>query len=128
MGEVVPFALALKPGVRAEPPTTSVYVIEVIGGGWTKVGISENPRRRLADLQNSTPYRLRLVHYSGPVPRSIALEIEFLTHVELSLSYRRRGEWFECSPREALIGLADAAQANLNVLYRSGTEPVGEVI
>jgi len=59
--------------------------------GFAKIGRSENPRERCADLQTGSPYELWLI-VQVPVPDSRQIETQL--HERLA-DKRRRGEWFE---------------------------------
>lgn len=92
-----------------------VYVIRN-GMGQVKIGISNNPNARLADLRTASPVPLALVwvgalHYSG-------FGLEHMAHNILT-RYRMEGEWFEC-PVEASVAAIGAAASRLG-------EPIASV-
>lgn len=109
MGEVVEFPRALKMLSEA----TSIYIIEATGAGWIKVGISDNPHRRITDLRRATPHPLRLVHHTNPFPRADAYRLEQLIHAHLARKHARRGEWFECRPTAALRAMVSVGHSEL---------------
>lgn len=85
-----------------------VYVIQLEDQDLFKVGFSNSPATRLAGLQSSTPYQLRLVRTIGH-PR--AEDLERAAHKELS-EFRTRGEWFVC-PLSTVLDALFAASARV---------------
>lgn len=80
----------------------SVYVIGIEGQAVVKIGIAEDPERRLARLQTAHHDRLYLL---AVIPTDEARTLEAELH-ERFASSRRRGEWFEITP-ELRAWLAD---------------------
>lgn len=75
-----------------------IYFVQGVDGGPVKIGWSENPEKRLEQLQAASPDQLRILDYIiGDRHHERAL------HGRLS-EYRLRGEWFDdCPPvREAI--------------------------
>jgi len=72
-----------------EARRTRVYFAQVVPDGPIKIGIADDPRQRLRDLQCACPYELVLV---GHVPAPVGLE-RFLHRA--FAAHRLRGEWFE---------------------------------
>ena len=68
-----------------------IYIIKC--NEYIKVGISNDPKRRLKDLQTSNPYKLKLLSVYQPKQPVIA---ERVIHALLD-KYHERGEWFNCS-------------------------------
>jgi hypothetical protein len=79
-------------------PVSYVYVIGAYQQS-VKVGLSECPEKRLADLQTSNPAKLRL-HFKAEVAPDKVRFVEMQAHKALS-GKRLAGEWFDCSPDEA---------------------------
>lgn len=74
--------------------------------GPVKVGVSDQPTRRLAQLQSGSPHKLKIAHLFPLPNRGTALEIErALLGVKAHL--RMSGEWLDIDPLIAasLIGL-----------------------
>ena len=77
-----------------------VYFIQQGQDGAIKIGVSDNPIRRLEDLQPHSPHPLRLVALIGQagVPLSLtrgrAFELEAELHKRFQTAHQR-GEWFE---------------------------------
>ncbi len=76
---------------------TKLYVIESDGGP-VKVGVSKDPEKRRKSLEDSGPYRLKLVHVREA---GMAQDVERLA-LELLTAKQMRGEWFNVSASEAI--------------------------
>lgn len=82
----------------------AIYVITT-DRGVCKVGISDNPELRLAQLQTGAPYPIRLVYAAV---HSDAQRVETVVHHMLrrKLCY---GEWFSVTDAEAIATIGKAA-------------------
>jgi len=69
-------------------PNGLVYFIQICGNGPIKIGVSDNPDRRLRTLQLSCPYDLQILF---AIPGGSVLERQLLQEFS---SWRIRGEWF----------------------------------
>lgn len=78
-------------------PEQLVYVIRAMESDRIKIGIAENPTRRLLELQIGSPEHLELI---GTAAGGRRLEVRL--HAELHRD-RLHGEWFEFSDHVALI-------------------------
>jgi len=67
-----------------------------------KVGISQNPAKRLKGLQTAYPYKLIIYELWDFSNRSEVLAGEELAHASLA-EHRLSGEWFSIEPKEALF-------------------------
>jgi hypothetical protein len=65
-----------------------IYFVQCGKGGPIKIGHSTNPRKRLRQLQNGSPYELRLL---GVLAGNLEKEAEL--HKQFS-EWRLREEWF----------------------------------
>jgi hypothetical protein len=83
--------------------TTFIYFVQAGQGGPIKIGHATQPRRRLSELQVSSPVLLTLL---GKVRGRPAHEKEW--HSRFA-GYRIRGEWFKPSP--ALLAAIDGARS-----------------
>lgn len=90
----------IKTGRYAGDRPVRVYVIAE-EGGHVKVGVSDAPAGRMFALQTSNPRLLRLAYQSRGFPRAEAMSIEREAHRELK-DRQTSGEWFACSPDEAI--------------------------
>jgi hypothetical protein len=91
--------------LAAPAPPGSVYFIQA-GGGDIKIGFSDNPAKRLAQLQTGQPQRLRLLAtIPGDARREREIHARFARH-------RRQGEWFAPAP-EILRFIADQITAGV---------------
>lgn len=81
----------------------SVYVMEA--GDYTKIGVAEDPRKRLKALQAGCPLEIHLLGHlrfeDFPTARAIEAELH-----NLFAEFRGHGEWFHMSPQWALNALA----------------------
>lgn len=68
-----------------------VYFVQA-GDGAIKIGYSDNPRRRLSDLQVSSPEQLTLL---GATPGTYLTESAFHWYLR---KFALRGEWFKPEP------------------------------
>jgi hypothetical protein len=78
-----------------------LYVIGAVGGAAPcKIGISNDPDRRVKQLQTGFPERL-VVHYREPVPADRARYYE--RQLLREMSYKRtHGEWLDLSVETAI--------------------------
>ena len=81
-----------------------LYVIADDYDDLCKVGYSEDPDRRVAELQVGNPHALRVVHRVRVDDDRVRV-LESKLHHELG-PWRARGEWFRVTPRRA-AGLLD---------------------
>lgn len=79
-------------------PDLFVYAIRAVDTGHIKLGISRDPRTRLAQLQTANSSKLELVAYK-PATNRFADEAQL--HREYQ-SYLVRGEWFTSAAQGAL--------------------------
>lgn len=100
-----------------------VYLINAVKTDKFKIGVTVNIKKRIADMQTSCPYRLRLVHacYS-----SQAYEVEKQLH-ERFAKQRVILEWFEFTTNEvkAVIELLNLCHDPLE-FSRVITDRIGE--
>lgn len=99
---------ASRPG--AASPVGFVYVVDS-GHGRVKVGMSADPRARLATLQTGSAYPLRLA-YAAALPAHLMAPVEAGAHAALD-NHRAGGEWFNVPPDMAVAALHAAG-------YRAG--------
>lgn len=97
--------------------TQSVYVIRSESGP-IKIGISKQPKLRLADIVRGQPFSAELI-YSMNDDEVRATTIERIAHQLLSEACRR-GEWFDITPEEAIEALYVALE-----LAKAGVLPNG---
>lgn len=74
-----------------------VYVIRAAESGRIKIGIAENPTKRLLEMQVGSPEYLELIGVAAGGRR-----LEIRLHAELHRD-RVHGEWFEFSDHVALV-------------------------
>jgi hypothetical protein len=90
---------------------SAVYIISAHEAP-VKIGMSNEPGRRLADLQVGFPDELFL-HHAAFVPAKVARKAEQACHDELA-PYRRRGEWFDVTVTTAIEVVNRVAQRVAN--------------
>lgn len=78
--------------------TKYVYVIASSDNGPVKIGVSNNPQKRLKTLQTGHPLELFLKHVEET---SEAFKIETILHNEYSIK-GIRGEWFDMTVKAAI--------------------------
>ncbi len=77
-----------------------IYVIAASVEGPCKIGLSQNPDKRLRQLQTGHPERLYL-HHSEPAPEIKVAHLEKLIHKTLR-PWKRTGEWFALDVETAI--------------------------
>jgi len=108
--------------------TSYVYIIAVKDESGkfcapVKVGMSDSPNARLAQLLTGSHVAMGIVHAFALPNREIATHIEKAFH-KIKKKHRRRGEWFDMDPAEALLCMCiniDAAMASLTSLTEEET-------
>ena len=85
-----------------------VYVISTFGGFFSKIGVSDSPRKRLAQLQTACPHELTLCYSLAFRDRSEARVIEHAAH-ELLADRREAGEWFDIPPDMGMDAIMQVA-------------------
>lgn len=83
---------------EAEPKQYIYAIINPLIAGWVKVGMSDNPRRRLKDMQTYSPADYELV-FKAELPGGLK---DTTIHPWLSARFNNSREWFECSVDEAI--------------------------
>lgn len=79
-----------------------VYIMAKVGGlGPVKVGISNNPRKRLATIATACPFPIELVFAFECPNLEIARYMEKMFH-ETRGDHHLHGEWFDYQPAIAL--------------------------
>ena len=86
-----------------------VYVI-ASSYGHVKVGISRNPKGRLADLQRGFPHKLSLIRVFAR-PHGDAGWVERTSHRLLHEYRQQRTEWFKVPVADAIVAVEKAARA-----------------
>lgn len=85
----------------------SLYVISEIDGQFIKIGVSQHPVKRLADLQSANARKLQIERTFELRSRNIALTAEARAH-EILAHCRAGGEWFKTDANEAVDAAWDA--------------------
>lgn len=85
----------------------SVYVIAQRPGEHIKVGVAANPQKRLRQLATASPTPLILLHCTKPKSREFTGQVECRVH-SLLADFRALGEWFRCTPEQAIDAIVAA--------------------
>lgn len=96
-------AEALVEHLRTSPTCTWLYFIQAGESGPVKIGISETPLRRMANMQVGNHERLRLIAVAR-----VPIDAESDLHARL-FEHHVHGEWFR--PATAVIEIAQAYEA-----------------
>ncbi len=86
------------------------------GTGPVKIGISDDPEKRVRGLQTASPYKLVLMCKVYAHDRAMARAIESMMHADFA-DRRTSGEWFDITPFHAMESLLGC--------YRELLEAVG---
>ncbi|TXM69657.1 GIY-YIG nuclease family protein [Methylobacterium sp. WL120] len=92
-----------------------VYAIGPEGGGPVKIGWTENPKNRYAQLQNAHWKKLEIREITWTVGRPLAIRLEGEIHKILKGAGRHlRGEWFDV-PTNLVLGAFQVATDRHNI-------------
>jgi predicted GIY-YIG superfamily endonuclease len=83
---------------------TKLYIIQQKGTNTIKIGISDNVRRRVRELQTGSPHKLVVVRTLNCPDRDTAERLEKLSHRRYA-KYRLEGEWFNLPPQKVVNDL-----------------------
>lgn len=72
--------------------------------GPVKIGISDNPQKRLKQIQTGHPEKIEIKHLEEISTRRKTLELEKNLHRDFSI-YRSHGEWFNMTVDDAIVFL-----------------------
>lgn len=89
-----------------------VYVITDTQQRFCKIGISDQPDKRLLELQTGCPFPLHIAHQFAATSRHHALAIENAAHRALA-SDNSSGEWFQVTPTRAYVTIAELMRGNV---------------
>ena len=78
--------------VDKQPQSKQIYIFQNEMYPILKIGMSDNPLKRMKQVQGGAGFPLKLMYESEPVINPTT--VERLIHKELK-EYRRGGEWFE---------------------------------
>ncbi|MFB8166021.1 GIY-YIG nuclease family protein [Streptomyces rubiginosohelvolus] len=102
--------------------TNQVYLIGSTDSSLVKIGWTDNPKRRLRDLQTGSPVLLQLlaVFEGGPI-------VEAELHRQFA-DQRRHGEWFDLGPDPVAVVSPFVKAAQVEEDERTGRrQPVHDV-
>lgn len=84
--------------VEKQPQSKQIYIFQNEMYPILKIGMSDNPLKRMKQVQGGAGFPLTLVYESEPVINPAT--VERLIHKELK-DYRKGGEWFEIDIKAA---------------------------
>lgn len=90
---------------------TKLYAIGCSSSGPIKIGVSENPKKRMHNFQTANASLLHTFFSIDVGTRELAMELESDIH-EVYSEYRTRasGEWFSISSNQAIEAIETAIQ------------------
>jgi hypothetical protein len=71
-----------------------VYLINLQGTDFYKIGVSQSPKRRIKDLASATPFIVDILYLNS---HENAFDLEDEIHLNIKKNYIRH-EWFRLSP------------------------------
>lgn len=86
-------------------PSSKCYVYVITDGTFLKIGMANDVRKRLAQLQTGNPMELHLIKCYAFSNRTEASKYERELHLKYG-DYRKHGEWFSI-PYGTIVGLGD---------------------
>lgn len=105
----------------------SVYIIGIVGSDLCKIGISSDPKKRLAQLLTASPVEMEIVHVFKLPNRLNAAAIEQAFH-GVFRRQRARGEWFKISRHEAKSAMIENIIMFLKVMARLSGDRLTEAV
>lgn len=97
-----------------------VYIVELVGTKYIKIGMAYDVQSRLSELQTANPGELKLKYTIKCASREECHELEKLFH-SLYQQYRTKGEWFAL-PVDQTIGEFERASKLLQFVSKSQIE------
>lgn len=89
-------------------PNGYLYALKTQGIDMVKIGVSQNPKRRVRDLRSAMPFDLDLIFISK---FKNVYELEKIAHNKLS-EYNLKGEWYAFCTNKALSILDGLKNSN----------------
>ncbi len=104
------------------PGNACLYAIGARGTEFLKIGVANDPYRRLKELQTANPYELALL-YAVETNEDQAFQIEKAVHQSTEArNAKGMGEWLDISPRIIPMLIAFAADAvGAELVWRFGS-------
>lgn len=85
------------------------YVYIITDGEDYKVGVSDNPAKRLKQLQTGNPKKLKIVSTFELPKKELAFKVEKEAHTKIQSLYEKRGEWFKGASEFHVSMIVDTA-------------------
>ena len=99
-----------------KPHAAAQYVYVLHAGGFIKVGRTGDVLARIKQLQCGCPSKIEPVVVFGKVPARVAGDVEKHIHFRLR-GVRSHGEWFSCTPEQAVSLLAAVCVSFIGVNF-----------
>ncbi len=84
-----------------------VYVIDMMGTPFCKIGSTSNIRSRVGMLQSASPFEVRCVYYLCPKSMHSHVRVEIQAQ-DILADKRHRGEWFDVPVEVAIDAIRGA--------------------
>jgi hypothetical protein len=92
---------------------SAVYVLEAVGYPYCKIGIADDPLRRLSGVQAGNWSELKLVDHWWTLGRELSFRVEQAV-LKALIEHKVRGEWLEIS-KDRLIEEIQHHAAGMNI-------------
>lgn len=96
----------------------TVFLYAAYCRGFAKIGLSQDPKRRIAGMQSGCPFLIELLE-AHPLAKADAEQAEFVAAKYLQQSHAH-GEWFKCSKPTARFAVLHAARQFERVIPTGG--------
>lgn len=73
------------------------------------MGVSDNPAKRIKQLQTGNPKKLKIVSTFELPKKEIAFKVEKEAHTKIQALYEKRGEWFKGATEHHVNMIVDTA-------------------
>lgn len=97
------------------------YVYLIVSGSAVKIGIAENPQKRLVTLQIGHHDDLRIYHTFQCADKLEAAQLETLLHRRYA-SDKLRGEWFSTDPEKIVADVLSDKKLKVFISKRKATK------
>lgn len=102
-----------------KPVSKQIYIFKNTLYPIVKIGMSDNPSKRMGTIECAAGFPLELAYESEPITRPQLTEK--LIHKRLK-EYRTRGEWFSISVEDAIIAIEQAVSEAESGEYKDLTK------
>ena len=82
---------------KSKFPNSCIYIFQLDDAPCFKIGVSNNVKRRLSDINNANPFKVKRIYSSKLLTNGLAYDLEEYIHNKLKDAYLKN-EWFELDP------------------------------